>query len=142
MLEKILVCLDGSAAAEQILPYITEEAQKLQSRIILLRVVDLPESIIPVSIPGSPAVPVSTPGAVKRTITEEKEANDYLKHVAKSLRAKGLEVESVVHRRQHLIMPKPVSIWQSTASKRNRFGLQNILSRFNLRQRRSRIIQQ
>jgi nucleotide-binding universal stress UspA family protein len=96
MLEKILVCLDGSTPAERVLSYITRDALSLHSKIILLRVIDLPETILPFSIPGSPAVPVSTQGAVKRTFTEEKEANDYLKGKAKSLKAKGLDVDYVV----------------------------------------------
>jgi nucleotide-binding universal stress UspA family protein len=96
MLEKILVCLDGSNPAERVLSYITREALSLQSKIILLRVIDLPETILPFNIPGSPGVPVSTQGAVKRTITEEKEANAYLKSKAKSLKAKGLDVDYVV----------------------------------------------
>jgi nucleotide-binding universal stress UspA family protein len=96
MLGKILVCLDGSSPAERVLSYITQEAISLHSKIILLRVIDLPETILPFNIPGLPAVPVSTQGAVKRTITEEKEANAYLKGKAKSLKAKGLDVDYVV----------------------------------------------
>jgi len=96
MLEKFLVCLDGSAPAEQIIPYVTKEALSMNNKIILLRVIDLPESIISINIPGTPAVPVSTPNAAKRTITEEKEANDYLNRKAKFLKAKGLDVECII----------------------------------------------
>jgi nucleotide-binding universal stress UspA family protein len=96
MLEKFLVCLDGSDPAEQILPYVTKEALAMHSKIILLRVIDMPEGIISLNIPGSPAVPVSTPAAVKHTITAEKEANDYLKRKARSLKAKGLDVDCII----------------------------------------------
>ena len=96
MLEKVLVCLDGSTPAERILPYITGETIAQHGKMILLTVIDLPETIIPINIPGSPAVTVSTPGAVKRTFTEENAANDYLKGHAKSLEAQGVEVDYVV----------------------------------------------
>ena len=96
MLEKFLVCLDGSAPAEQIIPYITKEALAMHSKIILLRVIDLPEGIISLNIPGTPAVPVSTPAAVKHTIMAEKEANDYLKRKSRSLKAKGLDVDCII----------------------------------------------
>ena len=79
MFEKILVCLDGSTPAERILPYITKEAAALHGKMILLCVIDLPETLLSINLPGSPAVPVSTQGSVKRTFTEEKAADDYLK---------------------------------------------------------------
>jgi nucleotide-binding universal stress UspA family protein len=96
MLEKVLVCLDGSTPAERILPYITRETIAQHGKMILLTVIDLPETVLPINIPGSPAVTVSTPGAVKRTLTEENMANDYLKGQAKSLEAQGLDVDYVV----------------------------------------------
>ena len=96
MLEKILVCLDGSTPAERILPYIARETIAQHGKMILLTVIDLPETVLPINIPGSPAVTISTPGAVKRTLTEENMANDYLKGQAKSLEAQGLDVDYVV----------------------------------------------
>ena len=96
MLDKILVCLDGSPAAERILPYIVKNALKLKSKVILLRVVDLPESTLSINIPGSPAMPVETPRAVKRTLDEEKEATDYLKRQTASLKRKKVDAEYIV----------------------------------------------
>jgi nucleotide-binding universal stress UspA family protein len=96
MLEKVLVCLDGSTPAERILPYITRETAAQHGKMILLTVIDLPETVLPFNIPGSPAVTVSTPGAVKRTFTEENTANDYLKGQEKSLEAQGLDVDYIV----------------------------------------------
>ena len=78
------------------LPYITGETIAQHGKIILLTVIDLPETVLPINIPGSPAVTVSTPGAVKRTFTEENTANDYLKGQEKSLEAQGLDVDYVV----------------------------------------------
>lgn len=96
MFEKILVCLDGSDAAEHTLSYITEETMKLNSKVILLRVIDLPESTLSVNIPGSPAVSVPTQRAIKRTIDEEKEANSYLKRKATALQKKKIDVDYLV----------------------------------------------
>jgi nucleotide-binding universal stress UspA family protein len=48
------------------------------------------------NIPGSPAVPVSTSGAVKRTFTEETAAESYLAAQTQLLTGKGLEVDYVV----------------------------------------------
>ena len=63
---------------ERILPYITPEAVARHSKLVLLHVVDTPESMTSLNIPGSPAVPVSTSGAAKRTFTEETAADNYL----------------------------------------------------------------
>ena len=96
MLEKILVCLDGSTLAERIIPFITEEALALHSQVILIHVIDLPQITFPVNIPGSPSIAVPTAGAIKRTFTEEKEANEYLKSKTRSLKRKGLDVDYVI----------------------------------------------
>ncbi|MBI2847935.1 MAG: universal stress protein [Chloroflexi bacterium] len=96
MLEKILVCLDGSNAAEQILPYLVTEARRLRSRVVLLRVISLPETMVAVNIPGSPGIPVRTEGTIQRAITEEAEANDYLKRTAESLQKDGVDVDYAV----------------------------------------------
>jgi nucleotide-binding universal stress UspA family protein len=96
MLEKVLVCLDGSTPAERVLPNITKEIISQHGKMILLNVIDLPETILPFSIPGSPAVPVTTKGSVNRTFTEEKEANEYLKKQAKALEAQGANVDYIV----------------------------------------------
>jgi len=96
MLEKVLVCLDGSTPAERILPYITRETAAQHGKMILLTVIDLPETVIPINIPGSPAVTVSTPGAMQRTLNEENSANNYLKGRKESLEAQGSDVDYVV----------------------------------------------
>lgn len=96
MLEKILVCLDGSAAAERVLSYVTKNALDLKSKVILLRVVDMPETTMPINIPGSPAIPVPTRGAVQHTIEEEKEATEYLKRQAALLKRKKVDADYIV----------------------------------------------
>jgi nucleotide-binding universal stress UspA family protein len=96
MLEKILVCLDGSKAAEYILNHITDDAARLHARMILLRVIRLPESIMPVNIPGQPGMLVRTESTLGNNPAEESEARLYLSSIAEPLRKKRLNVESVV----------------------------------------------
>jgi nucleotide-binding universal stress UspA family protein len=96
MFEKILVCLDGSSAAEQILSYVIGVAICFHSDVVLLRVVSLPDLTIPVGVPGSPGIPVHTSGAIQRTTDEESQAADYLERIAGQLREKGLDVELMV----------------------------------------------
>jgi nucleotide-binding universal stress UspA family protein len=74
MFERIVVCLDGSSVAEEILPEVT----------------------IPIGVPGEPGIPMSTEGAVRRTRKEESEADDYLRRVAEPMRKKGLDVQCAV----------------------------------------------
>jgi len=96
MFEKILVCLDGSGAAEQILPHVMDEAIYFHSDVVLFRVVSLPDITIPVGIPGSPGIPMRTSGAIQRATAEESEAADYLERIAGPFREKGLDVKFMV----------------------------------------------
>ena len=45
MFEKILVCLDGSKLAEQILPYATEQAKRFNSKVVLFQAFTIPSTI-------------------------------------------------------------------------------------------------
>jgi len=95
MFEKILVCLDGSKLAEQILPYATEEAIRFNSRVELFHVV--PEPVIDTQgIPGATGVPIEPTGALEQMRSEQKVATDYLERVASDLRKKGIVVELVI----------------------------------------------
>ena len=96
MSNRIVACLDGSSMAEEILPYVTEEALAHHSKVVLLRVVSLPEITIPIGVPGEPGIPISTDGAMRRTSKEEREADDYLKRIAELMGKKGLDVQYVV----------------------------------------------
>ena len=64
MFEKILVCLDGSSLAEQVVPYATEQALHFKSKVVLLQVLHIPGSVVAapsIVIPGAyiPAAPVN-----------------------------------------------------------------------------------
>lgn len=96
MLEKVLVCLDGSPIAERILPHIVEEGRRRQSEVVLLRAVSLPGVTLPVNIPGGPGTAVLTAGAMERARSDQDAATQYLEGVAERLRQQGLKVEVVV----------------------------------------------
>ncbi len=83
MFKTILVCLDGSKLAEQILPYATDIALRYGSRLLLLRVMDPADEEVSLSPGVSVPVPVSV----------QQEAKDYLAGVAGSLVMGGLSVE-------------------------------------------------
>jgi nucleotide-binding universal stress UspA family protein len=89
MLQKILVCLDGSSLAEQILPYVTEVALGCSSRVVLLEV------SMPPSATVEPLTGFYRPTPIKKILREEEEARVYLKKVAQRLRKKGLKVSWV-----------------------------------------------
>ncbi len=87
MFKKILVCLDGSELAEQILPYVEAQAMCFQSQVTLAKVVGL--------------ISAGSQDHKGKTIfyylkQAEEEAKDYLEKVAESLRLKGLQVNYIV----------------------------------------------
>jgi nucleotide-binding universal stress UspA family protein len=93
MFEKILVCLDGSELAEQILPYATEEAVHFGSSLVLLRVITA-HSSMPMA---AASVPAYTTEAVTQQIESEvQETKAYLESLAQALRQKGLHAEYVI----------------------------------------------
>jgi nucleotide-binding universal stress UspA family protein len=79
MFQKILVCLDGSKLAEQIVPYVTEQAAQFGSSLVLFQVVSL--SAIP------------APDTMLRDA--EVAAVDYLSGLATPLRERGLKAQCV-----------------------------------------------
>jgi nucleotide-binding universal stress UspA family protein len=95
MFEKVLVCLDGSSLAEQILPYIREESRCFR-RVVLLKVVSRPAINLPIGIPGGAGVPVQTNAMLQRFEKELAEALPYLETKAETLKKKDLDVECVV----------------------------------------------
>ncbi len=95
MFEKILVCLDGSTLAEQIIPCATEVALRFQSTLVLLHAVPQPVMNMP-GLPGAPGVPIETTGMVERMQLQQNEAQSYLEHLAHQLRDKNLTVETVL----------------------------------------------
>lgn len=93
MFERILVCLDGSRLAEQILPYAAEEALRFEGKLVLFQAVPEP-------VAYSPGIPGAEPGAIQTdTMLEEakkalNDARDYLEELAAPLRNKDVSVET------------------------------------------------
>ena len=82
MFNRILVCLDGSKLAEQILPYVEAQAVAFNSSVELVQVVL-------VSGKESPDYPTTYTELLRLAETD---ARQYLEQVAESLRKKGIKV--------------------------------------------------
>ena len=95
MFEKVLVCLDGSALAEQILPYLLA-AKECFRKIVLLKVVDTSTINLPLGVPGQSGIPMRTRAMDERFNKELAEMPGYLEKIAQPLRASGIDVECVV----------------------------------------------
>ena len=94
MFEKILVCLDGSKLAEQILPYAVEQAKRFNSKIVLLQAYLVPSTELAAATQGAPAAAPQVLQQEEQRL--QKEATDYLEEVADPLRENGLDVACVV----------------------------------------------
>ncbi len=94
MFEKILVCLDGSELAEQVLPYAIEQARRFSSQVALLHVA-LEPVLFAGGTPGGPEH-LETPGLLDQMEMERKQALAYLERVADRLRGEGIEPELVL----------------------------------------------
>ncbi len=92
MFDKILVCLDGSKIAEQILSYVEIQATQFVSTVILLQVV----TVSGTALAGAGSAPLSEEIAIEQLKIAEREAKSYLQSIAESLEAKGIETEAVV----------------------------------------------
>jgi nucleotide-binding universal stress UspA family protein len=95
MFEKVLVCLDGSPLAEQILPYIAGDHKKFK-KVVLLKVIATPGVNIPIGVPGETAGNVQTQAMLDHVKKEIEETPDYLESKAQPLRKMGLKVDCVV----------------------------------------------
>ena len=94
MYERILVALDGSEIAEQVLPHAEALAQAFGSTLILLRASTSPQKLMAELSPG---LDVATPVVLDPTEIledEQSEIAQYLKGVAGRLRANGAKVQT------------------------------------------------
>src|SRR5437588_277728 len=94
MYSRILVALDGSELAEQVLPHAMGLAEKLGARVLLVRATDSPATIIAETAAGAEpaAAPIIDPGPI--VDAEQQEAADYLATVAERLRRGGVTIET------------------------------------------------
>jgi nucleotide-binding universal stress UspA family protein len=98
MYECILVPLDGSPVAEIALDQAAELARALRSRLVLFRVVPLPERTVSLSAPSD--IPEDT-GALfasdqGETVVEQGLAEEYLANLRGKLSAEGLDVSVAI----------------------------------------------
>lgn len=93
MFKKIMVCLDGSEIAEQILPVVKEQAAAMGSQVVLVRVVNLPGSVT-LGVPGFPSVPLHTASMPEHLKKDYDLADEYLKKTAQRLRQQGIDADS------------------------------------------------
>ena len=92
MFKKIMVCLDGSKLAEQILPYAVEEAKRFASELVLFKAFS-ESSTISLALPGMPGVPIDTGNVEKNLKEAERESEMYLKYLSEKLQGEtGLTV--------------------------------------------------
>lgn len=82
MLNKILVCLDGSDLAEHVLPHVADMVRQGPTEVVLLKV-------LPETIGGVTGVSQKTP------LTMQQRADEYLKALASPLEAAGARVTCV-----------------------------------------------
>jgi len=94
MFKRILVCLDGSELAEQIMPYATAEAVHFEGKLVLLQVVQEPVVFGP-ALPGEAPLPIQTDAMVETTKAALNSAKQYLEKTAVPLRKKGIQVDTV-----------------------------------------------
>ena len=94
MYERILVALDGSEVAEQILPHVEALGRALGSTLIVLRATKTPDQVIAELNAGAvaPAAGIIDPEPIIEA--EREEAKAYLAQVAARLRAHGLTVQT------------------------------------------------
>ena len=105
MFKKILVPLDGSSLAEQVVSCAADEAAQHGGKLVLLRITALPADLMPPGISGyiGPGVPIYvapgllgyTPSLLEEIEREDDQATAYLEGIAQPLREKGLDVEVV-----------------------------------------------
>jgi len=96
MFKKILICLDGSHLAEQILPYAIEQATRFNARLLLLQVITVPSTAAVAAVPEA-GVPTFTAPMIEEQIrAKESDAIAYLQGAAQQLRSKGLQVELAI----------------------------------------------
>lgn len=84
MFEKVLVCLDGSTVAEQVLPYVTAIADRFGSEVYLLQVVTVPSAVAEAAAYGGERV------LVEQLEQQKAEAQSYLEGVATRLRQNSI----------------------------------------------------
>jgi nucleotide-binding universal stress UspA family protein len=93
MYTRIVVTLDGSDLAEQVLPHVEALAEKFGSTVILVRATTLPGMLIAGTAAGAAPMAAGVVDPTPLVETERLQTAAYLAQVADRLRARGLAVE-------------------------------------------------
>ncbi|MFN3975368.1 MAG: universal stress protein [Dehalococcoidia bacterium] len=98
----IVVPLDGSSLAEEVLPQVEALASVSRAEVVLVQVVPLVSQVLNLGLAGGPDVGPLPPAQVealsKAMEAEVERAKTYLEQVAQRLRQKGLQVATEVRR--------------------------------------------
>jgi nucleotide-binding universal stress UspA family protein len=92
MFKKILVCLDGCDLAEQILPYVKEQAKAFKSTVVFVHVTPEPMLEAP-GIPGEPGYALQTKSMLLEMGKEMVSADKYLDRLALSFNKSGIRTK-------------------------------------------------
>lgn len=93
MYERIVVALDGSEVAEQILPHVAALAQKFGSAVTLLRATTPAEALLTGSVSGADPVAGSIIDPEPTLAAERQEASEYFAALDPRLRDHGLTAD-------------------------------------------------
>jgi nucleotide-binding universal stress UspA family protein len=93
MYDRIIVPLDGSVVAEQVLPHVQALARQFSSVVILLRATTPPEEVTPLAAAGPALVAGPQLDTAALVEAEAHAASVYLEATAESLRSAGVRVE-------------------------------------------------
>jgi nucleotide-binding universal stress UspA family protein len=93
MYRRILVALDGSTAAEQVLPHVEALAERFGATVLLLRAVTPPERLIAAAADPSSGMVVDPEPFLEAEEAEQEDAQAYLGTTARRLEARGVPVE-------------------------------------------------
>ena len=95
MFKKIMVCLDGSELAEQILPYAAEQARHFNSDVVMFQAITKTDAVSIPKTPTGETLPQAAQPSLETALSESDEAKEYLSKQASKLRHKGLHVQTV-----------------------------------------------
>lgn len=95
MFNKILVCLDGSELAEQIIPYAWEQAKAFSCCVVFVHVIPTPVITSP-GMPGVPDYPIQTDVMLEEMKQEITKGKKYLNRAALPFKKAGFKTKSVI----------------------------------------------
>ena len=93
MIKKILIPLDGSKLAENVLPYVEELAQKLNAEAVFISITNRLQGYWPFEDASQPDKVTLVP---QGTCTMEEMAANYLSEAVKGLEGKGIKITKEV----------------------------------------------